>query len=43
MIGSTRETITRVLNTLKRKDVLEVRDRTLIVKNLEELEYLAYE
>jgi hypothetical protein len=43
MIGSTRETITRVLNTLKRKDVLEVRDSTLIVKNLEELEHLAYE
>jgi CRP/FNR family transcriptional regulator, cyclic AMP receptor protein len=43
MIGSTRETITRVLNSLKRKDVLEIRGRTLVVKNLEELEHLAYE
>ena len=43
MIGSTRETITRVLNTLKRKEVLEIRGKTLIVKNLEELERLADE
>lgn len=43
MIGSTRETITRVLNNLKRKEVLEIRGKTLIVKNMEELERLAHE
>jgi hypothetical protein len=43
MIGTTRETVTAVLNALKRKDVLEIRGRTLIVKNLEELERLAFE
>lgn len=43
MVGSTRETITRTLNALKRKEVLEVRGRTLIVKNVEELERLAQE
>ena len=43
MIGSTRETITRVLNHWKRKSVLEVHGKTFIVKNLEELERLANE
>jgi CRP/FNR family transcriptional regulator, cyclic AMP receptor protein len=43
MVGSTRETITRTLNHLKRKEVLEVRGKTLIVKNVEELERLANE
>jgi CRP/FNR family transcriptional regulator, cyclic AMP receptor protein len=43
MVGSTRETITRALNHLKRKEVLEVRGKTLIVKNVEELERLANE
>jgi CRP/FNR family transcriptional regulator len=41
MVGSSRETITRALNSLKRKDVLEIRNRTLIVKNVDELERLA--
>ena len=41
MVASTRETITRALNNLKRKEVLEVRGKTLIVKNVEELERLA--
>jgi CRP/FNR family transcriptional regulator len=43
MVGSTRETITRALNHLKRKEVLEVRGKTLIVKDVEELERLANE
>jgi CRP/FNR family transcriptional regulator, cyclic AMP receptor protein len=43
MVGSTRETITRALNNLKRKEVLEIRGKTLIVKNVEELERLANE
>jgi CRP/FNR family cyclic AMP-dependent transcriptional regulator len=41
MIGSTRETITRVLNHWKRERIIEVSGKTLIVKNLEELEKLA--
>jgi CRP/FNR family cyclic AMP-dependent transcriptional regulator len=43
MIGSTRETITRVLSRWKRKKVIEVHGKTLIVKNMEELERLANE
>jgi CRP/FNR family transcriptional regulator len=43
MVGSSRETITRALNNLKRREVLEVRGKTLIVKNVEELERLANE
>jgi CRP/FNR family cyclic AMP-dependent transcriptional regulator len=43
MVGSTRETITRAFNHLKRKEVLEVRGKTLIVKNVEELARLANE
>jgi CRP/FNR family transcriptional regulator len=43
MIGSTRETITRVLSALRRKKVLEIVSDTLIVKNVEELERLADE
>src|SRR5262245_21204982 len=43
MVGSTRETITRALNNLKRTGVLEVRGKTFIVKNVEELERLVNE
>jgi CRP/FNR family transcriptional regulator len=43
MIGSTRETITRVLNRWKRKNVIEVHGRTFIMKNMAELERLANE
>jgi len=43
MVGSTRETVTRALNNLKRTGVLEVRGKTLVVKNLEELERLVNE
>jgi CRP/FNR family transcriptional regulator, cyclic AMP receptor protein len=43
MIGSTRETITRVLNYWKKKKILEVHGKTFIVKNLEALERLANE
>jgi CRP/FNR family transcriptional regulator len=43
MVGSTRETITRALNDLKRTGVLEIRGKTFIVKNVEELERLVNE
>lgn len=43
MIGSTRETITRVLNHWKREKIIEVSGKTFIVKNMEELERLADE
>jgi CRP/FNR family transcriptional regulator len=43
MVGSTRETITRALNNLKRTGVLEVQGKTFIVKNVEELERLVNE
>jgi hypothetical protein len=41
MVESPRETIHTPLNALKRKKVLEMRGRTLIEKNREELERLA--
>lgn len=43
MVGSTRETVTRALNNLKRTGVLEIRGKTFIVKNVEELERLVNE
>lgn len=43
MIGSTRETITRVLNHWKRREILEVHGKTFFVKNMEELKSLANE
>ncbi len=43
MIGSTRETITRVLNHWKRKNVIEVHGKTFIMKDMQELEGLADE
>jgi CRP/FNR family transcriptional regulator, cyclic AMP receptor protein len=43
MIGSTRETITRVLNHWKRNKVIEVHGKTFIMKNIEEIERLVNE
>ncbi|HYX52197.1 MAG TPA: Crp/Fnr family transcriptional regulator [Candidatus Limnocylindrales bacterium] len=41
MIGSTRETVTRILGNLKRKKVIEVRGATVILKDLDKLKELA--
>jgi len=41
MIGSTRETVTRVLSELKRNQVIEVRPRKFIVRDMERLRDLA--
>jgi len=43
MVGSTRETVTRTLNNLKRTGVLAVRGKTFLVKSVEELERLINE
>jgi len=43
MIGSTRETVTRILGNLKRKKVIEVRGATVILKDAAKLRELAGE
>jgi CRP-like cAMP-binding protein len=43
MIGSTRETVTRILGALKRKKVIEIKGATLIVKDPARLKQLAGE
>ncbi len=43
MIGSTRETVTRLLGALKKKKIIEVRGATVIVKEPEKLKQLAGE
>jgi CRP/FNR family transcriptional regulator, cyclic AMP receptor protein len=43
MIGSTRETVTRLLGALKKKKVVEIKGATLIVKDPEQLKRLAGE
>lgn len=43
MIGSTRETVTRILGNLKRKKVIEIKGATLIVKDPHRLKQLAGE
>jgi len=43
MIGSTRETVTRLLGALKKKKILEMKGATLIVKDPERLKQLAGE
>jgi CRP/FNR family transcriptional regulator, cyclic AMP receptor protein len=41
MIGSTRETVTRILGNLKRKKVIEIRGATLVVKDSARLKQIA--
>lgn len=41
MIGSSRETVTRVLSAFKKSELLEVRGSTLIIRNKAELERLS--
>jgi CRP/FNR family transcriptional regulator, cyclic AMP receptor protein len=41
MIGSTRETVTRILGNLKRKKVIEIRGATLVVRDQPRLKQLA--
>ncbi|MBV8206281.1 MAG: Crp/Fnr family transcriptional regulator [Acidobacteria bacterium] len=41
MIGTTRETVTRVLSEMKRDRILEVKGATLVVRDLEALQELA--
>lgn len=41
MIGSTRETVTRILGNLKRKKVIEMRGATLVVKDAPRLKQIA--
>jgi CRP/FNR family transcriptional regulator, cyclic AMP receptor protein len=41
MIGSTRETVTRLIGTLKKKKIIEMRGATLIVRDPERLKQLA--
>lgn len=43
MIGSTRETVTRILGNLKRRKVIEVRGATVVVKDAGKLKELAGE
>lgn len=43
MIGSTRETVTRLLGALKKKKIVEMKGATLIVKDPEQLKRLAGE
>lgn len=43
MIGSTRETVTRILGTLKKKKVIEIKGATLIVKDPVRLKQIAGE
>ena len=42
LIGSTRETVTRILAELKKRDVVELRGATLVIRNLAALEQLAH-
>jgi len=41
MIGTSRETVTRLFTEFKKKRLLEVRGSTLILSNKEALEHLA--
>ncbi len=43
MIGSTRETVTRILGTLKRKNVIDIKGATIILKDPDRLKELAGE
>jgi CRP/FNR family transcriptional regulator len=43
MIGSTRETVTRILGTLRKKKVIEIKGATLLVKDSNRLKQLAGE
>jgi hypothetical protein len=37
MIGSTRETVTRVLNRFRREKIVEIKHGTFVVKNMKQL------
>jgi CRP/FNR family transcriptional regulator, cyclic AMP receptor protein len=41
MIGSTRETVTRILGNLKRKKVIEIKGATLVLKDPARLKLIA--
>jgi CRP-like cAMP-binding protein len=41
MIGSTRETVTRILGNLKRKKVIEVKGATMVIRDPVRLKQIA--